>query len=771
MPSSRFTHLRFRLLLLIGLVVVPILGLTLLTNLELRRMASSKAKEDALRLVRIAASDQRDMIKDTRQLLFALAQLPEVHSADPILCATFLVRLLGQYPQYALLGVVEPDGDLVCSAPPVRAPVNLADRAFFQRAMQKLDVTIGDYQADRVTGRSTLDLGRPVLDEAGQVQAVVLASLDLTWLNDLAAAVQLPEGSTLTMFDRNGTVLVRYPNPASWVGHSVPEAPIVETILAQQGEGTVESLGIDGVSRLFAYLPIYGAPAGESVYVSIGIPTSVAFREMDQLLIRNLLGLGIATALAMAVAWLGGDLLFVRRLNRLVGAARRLGAGDLDVRTGLPYGDGELGQLAHAFDEMATSLERSMADRDRAERALQAAYQTLEQQVARRTRELSVLYEVTAVASASLDLETVLQSSLERVLTVVEGELGTFHLLDEGKGSLCLAAWRSSTPDLSIVEDAMPACDGLIGLVVEHDAPLVLADFADGPLAAFPIAGPHPYVGVPMHAKGRVLGVLSVIGRAGRGFGKQDVSLLASIADQVGVAVENTQLYRQAEQLAIVKERQRLARELHDSVTQALYSLVLLSEAGRRLAGTGGSPQLEEIAIRLGEIGQQALKEMRLLVYELRSLTLQERGLIRALEQRLDAVEKRAGIRASLTTEGALELPPLAEEALYRIAQEALNNALKHAVASAVSVRVVASNSRVEVEVADNGKGFDPDAVRDRGGMGLANMQERIEKLGGRLAILSSPGKGTKVRAILDVQTQAWPTTSRGRSRTLEEAS
>jgi signal transduction histidine kinase len=753
MRRSPLTHLRTRLLLLIGLVVIPILGLTLRTNLELRRVASARAREDALRLVRITAVDQRDMIKDTGQLLFALAQLPEVHSADPILCSTFLVRLLGQYPQYALLGVVEPDGNLVCSAPPARSPVNLADHVVFQQAMDKSDLAIGGYQVDRVTGKATLDLGRPILDDAGQVQALILASLDLTWLNELATAVELPEGSTLTMFDRNGTVLVRYPDSASWVGRAVPEAPIVGTILAQQGEGTVESRGIDGISRLFAYLPLYGAPAGQSVYISIGIPTSVAFRETDQLLIRNLIGLGAATVLALAVAWFGGDLLVVRRLNRLVGAARRLGGGDLNVRTGLPYNDGELGQLAYAFDEMAESLERSTRDRDRAREALQAAYRTLEQQVAQRTRELSALYEVTAVASASLDLDTVLQSSLEHLLAVVNGEIGAFHLLDEQKEVLYLAARYGDAPDLSIVDDPMPLCDGLTGLVVERDAPLVLPDVADGPrpLVALPLAGSHAYVGVPMHAKGRVLGVLSVIGHAGRDFGQQDVSLLASIADQVGVAVENARLYQQAEQLAVVSERQRLARELHDSVTQALYSLVLLSEAGRRLASTQGSSQLEEVTTRLGEIGQQALKEMRLLVYELRSLTLQERGLVRALEQRLDAVEKRAGIRASLSAEGALELPAPVEEALYRIVQEALNNALKHASATAVSVRVAATDGRVEIEVADDGKGFDPDAVRDRGGMGLANMQERIAELGGQLAIRSTPGKGTTVEVTLDV--------------------
>jgi len=175
---------------------VPILGLTGYTNLELRRLAAADAKAEALRLVRLAASDQQDTIKDTRQLLFALAQSPELARIDPAACSAFFARLLNQYPQYALLGVIAPDGDLFCSASPTAGSVNLAGHDFFQHALQTRDFAIGSYRNDLVSDKATLNLGYPVLDEAGEVQAVVFAALDLTWLNELAAEAQLPEGST-----------------------------------------------------------------------------------------------------------------------------------------------------------------------------------------------------------------------------------------------------------------------------------------------------------------------------------------------------------------------------------------------------------------------------------------------------------------------------------------------------------------------------------------------------------------------------------------------
>jgi signal transduction histidine kinase len=382
------------------------------------------------------------------------------------------------------------------------------------------------------------------------------------------------------------------------------------------------------------------------------------------------------------------------------------------------------------------------------------AERLLEGRVADRTRELAALYDVTAVASASLDLETVMEQSLNQVLEVMGCQMGAIHLMNRSKDEVNLAIWRNIPNEIVAEIQTIPLGSGVAGRIIAQGAPLVVSSMADDPdavPAARHILGQQGYVGAPMRAKGQVVGVLSVVSDKGQQFKAEEVALLASIADQVGVAVENAQLYQRAERLAVMEERQRLARELHDSVTQSIYSATLLTETARRSAAAQDLPSTQSYLEELGEIAQQALKEMRLLVYELRPLTLEREGLVGALQERIDAVEGRAGIQARLLVEGEIALEPPAEEAFYRIGQEALNNALKHAAAASVQVHLWAHDAQIEMRIVDDGQGFDPQAVRERGGMGLITMQERAEQAGGVLNIRSAPGKGTTIQVVVPV--------------------
>jgi len=256
---------------------------------------------------------------------------------------------------------------------------------------------------------------------------------------------------------------------------------------------------------------------------------------------------------------------------------------------------------------------------------------------------------------------------------------------------------------------------------------------------------------VPLVIKEEFYGNLGFYYNDDRQFSDEDIRLGMSFGNQAALAIENARLRVQAEQAAILQERSRLARDLHDSVTQLLYSLTLLVEAGRRLARSGDWARVDEALARLSQISQQAFKEMRLLVYELRPLALRRAGLVRALQQRLDTVERRAGIEATLTVDGNVELPARLEEELYHIAQEALNNALKHAAATTVAVCIIADERRIALEIRDDGKGLDLSAVSGEGGIGLSSMRERAEKLGGALTITSVPGQGTTVNVTVSL--------------------
>jgi signal transduction histidine kinase len=294
-----------------------------------------------------------------------------------------------------------------------------------------------------------------------------------------------------------------------------------------------------------------------------------------------------------------------------------------------------------------------------------------------------------------------------------------------------------------------PLRDSLAGQAVQSGQPAVraVADYPEGKLKE--VAGAEGLklaVCVPLMVHGKSVGALNLGTRRPRVVTAEELSLLAAIGHQIGVAVENAQLYEQAQQLAVMKERNRLARDLHDSVTQALYGVTLYAEAASRqlLLGDGelATRHLEEIR----ETAQESLREMRLLVFELRLPLLKQAGLASALQARLEAVESRVGLETDFEANLKTRLTPEVEEGLYRIAQEALNNALRHAHAQSVAVRLRENGQALSLEVIDDGAGFDPAAVRKEGGFGLRSMEERATRLGGQLTVHSSPGQGSRVR-------------------------
>jgi signal transduction histidine kinase len=377
-PSS-LASLRTRLLLLVFLAAIPPLGLTLYTNLEERQLRKALVQEHAMRVSRLVSADHERLIEASRRLLVTLERLPAVRDRNRAACNALFTDLLKQHSSYANLGVIDTDGNVSCSALPMMGRVYVGDRAYFRRAWETRDFAIGDYQIGRVTGKATLNFGYPVLDDADHVRAVVFAALDLAWLNELANQAGLPPGSMLTVIDRNGTILSRYPDDGKSVGKLMPEPLVLNAILTQQGNGTIDAPGTDGIPRLFSFAPFGGGAQSANAYVSVGIPAAVAFAGVNQILARNLATLGLVAGLALTAAWVGGNLFFVRQIQALVGATKRVAAGELGVRTGLPRGQGELSQLAGAFDQMAESLERAHERRLLEEELRRKNYQ-LEQQ-------------------------------------------------------------------------------------------------------------------------------------------------------------------------------------------------------------------------------------------------------------------------------------------------------------------------------------------------------------------------------------------------------
>jgi PAS domain S-box-containing protein len=401
------------------------------------------------------------------------------------------------------------------------------------------------------------------------------------------------------------------------------------------------------------------------------------------------------------------------------------------------------------------------------------AYQTLEQRVQERTREIERrrqvvegLRDIVAILNSNRSLDEILEFVAGQATRLLQARAVAIYLV-QPDGRLRMQTADGEGTHLP-ADVSFAVGEGPLGQAVLQRQPVSICDIgsmvaggherrADARLGPYweQVAVHHgALLAIPLSVEEQTLGGMMLYYPHESQLNSEETQLAVALGDQAALAIQNARLRQQAEQLAVLDERHRLARELHDSVTQSLFSLTLLAEAGRRLAGMGDLARVQTQVARLGATAQQALKEMRLLVYQLRPLELEREGLVGALQQRLDAVERRAGVEARLLVEGAMQLPPAVEEELYRIAREALNNALKHAMATSVVVRIRVENGQLELDITDNGTGFDLNAAGDRGGLGLVGMRERAERLGGMLTIQSTPGHGSQVHVRISVDSE-----------------
>jgi len=261
-------------------------------------------------------------------------------------------------------------------------------------------------------------------------------------------------------------------------------------------------------------------------------------------------------------------------------------------------------------------------------------------------------------------------------------------------------------------------------------------------------------------------GSLGVDVTASREFRDEEIHFLHAVANVLALALSIERLQAQpaldqlveartreiegrllvaAQERAVLEERQRLARDLHDSVTQALYGITLHAQAAGRLLTAGDMSSVADSLRTLQDTAQEALDEMRLLIFELRPPILEQVGLVAALQARLNAVEGRANLQTRLIADGVGELPAAVEQALYRIALEALNNALKHARAQHIVVHIRQKKGRVLLEITDDGVGFEPAVASEHGGLGLRGIAERVAQLDGTVRMQSAQGAGTQL--------------------------
>ena len=503
----------------------------------------------------------------------------------------------------------------------------------------------------------------------------------------------------------------------------------------QNGKEKYRDFNDEAVLGVYRWLPQY------QIGLLVEQVQSEAFQAITLILRSNIFVALLTVLFAVGVS------LFITRgiskpLTELVQTATKITSGDLTQTVDVDRMD-EIGVLADAFNKMTAQIRELI--------------NTLEQRVSQRTQELQqralqleTSAEVSRGVSSILDIDELLSRVVDLIRTSFNYSHVSIFLLDESAHLLTLRASSGNAAQSQFWTFDLESSN-LNAVVIREGRSILASEIqSNDPVQRDDVqTSSGLQLVIPLQMGEKLIGTLDVHHSPQGVFGIDEIKLIESLGDQIAIAIENARHYQQSQQLAVLEERNRLARDLHDSVIQSLYSMGLIIEGWRQLLADGEEVNINEYLDRVADINQQAQKEMRLLISELRPPELEKMGLLRALNHRVESVEKRAGISARVLADQIVKLPAVIEKELYLIAIEALNNSLRHSTAQTVQLSLKQEPFGFSLEIMDDGKGFKLDDTGKSGGMGLISMHERAHKIGADLEVITHPGKGTVIRVLI----------------------
>lgn len=399
------------------------------------------------------------------------------------------------------------------------------------------------------------------------------------------------------------------------------------------------------------------------------------------------------------------------------------------------------------FTEEHARVARAVAD----QAALALENARLYEETSRRARETEALLRADAELFRSLSVDDVFQALCDVAVDVLGVGKCMVTTIQDASGRYTTRASRGvsqvALAQMARVREAQPRAElgSMTTAIVSADARTERPEMA----GIFEMESVISTMDVPIRIEGQVRGVFGLAYTRRHEPGADEQRLFQALADRAAIAIQNAELYERSQQVASLEERQRLARELHDSVSQALYGIALGARTARTQLDRDPVKAVEpvEYVLQLAEAG---LAEMRALIFELRPESLQTEGLVAAIEKHVASTKARYGLEvdARLGIEPDVRLD--VKEALYRVTQEALHNIVKHAQARHVDVLLATAHGDITLEVGDDGRGFDPQGSYP-GHVGLHSMRERVEKLHGTIGIESAPGAGSRVKVRIPV--------------------
>jgi signal transduction histidine kinase len=649
--------------------------------------------------------------------------------------------------------LLDEDGKVMAAEPPTTAArgSDWSSRRCFLEVRLTGETVFSDILPAGPDAADVVAVAVPTYGEGGSVIGAVVGMFRVDrasagGLHETMRALPVVDRASAYLVDATGRAI--FHSDPSQIGTDLTGSAVV-ALGATTQTGAQRIRTPDGRDVLASFALVPGTPWRLFVEEDWSRPTAATRRYAQLLVVLLLLGV-----LVPAIVVASGVRRITRPIGDLIQAAQEVAKGHFGHTIEADTGD-EIEELARQFNIMSAELQTSVSELEQRVRDRTTELADRTEAEHRRAEQFRVIADVGRQMSAILPLDEL----LSRIARVIQEAFGLYHVgiglvegdvvvYRAGAGAMWSADEHGTVgPGFEFRPGRLRVGEeGITGLVAGSGETIVVPDVTGDPRYV-EMAGTRArseFV-VPIRTRGGVIGVIDVQSDRIDGFDASDVAVVESLANFAAIAIDNARLYEKGRHLAVLEERQRVARELHDSVTQALYGVTLYGDAAARLLAVGESEQARAYVVQLRDTAREALQEMRLLIFEMRPPELAKVGLAAALQARLDAVEGRAGMKTDLVTDGPVRAAPDVEDALYRIAQEALNNAFKHARARSVRIALRADQSVLRLEVVDDGVGFDPEQAHGGGGMGMGSMRERAAQVGARLSVSSSPGAGTRV--------------------------
>jgi diguanylate cyclase (GGDEF)-like protein len=526
--------LRTRILLLVLLATLVPAALLGLYIFDERRNRIASAEKNLSALAVHATGGLRDRVSGTVQLLHGLSRAPDLEIADRDACSAFLGDVLKRYPQYTGLLTIRPDGHLHCDSLRTGRTLDLNDRAYFKQASATGEPAY-EMVYGRLTGIAVLQVAFPALDSGGNLKYILLASLNLSEFAAGAALASPYEGMEMVIWDRQGTIMVRRPDPGAkkLAGAQQAGSPLFRFASTGRAGDTAELAGPDGTPRIWA-LGVLENPSGTGLRLTAGITREVLLAEADRELRQALSFLAVATLLAFAGALLIAEIGIRRHLQRIAGAAAKQGGGESAARIGPPYPGGELGALMRRLDATAGAVEAQQVE------------------IRRTNRTLRMLSEINSAIVRVRERGELLAEACR--IAVDEGEfaIAWIGLANRATGMLVPVAWRGAEGAQALaVARPLKATDGIANEAIRTGRPVVVNDTEGDPrLVLSRRFGSRAAVALPLVRDGTAEGAMVLHAREAGLFDAAEMKLLLELAGDVAFALEHIEKSERLDYLA-----------------------------------------------------------------------------------------------------------------------------------------------------------------------------------------------------------------------------